>query len=229
MVTSDHGLWLSIQLYEPSFLRTSHCGRLTLTVHQQDKTVLCQVKVHVLSRLDQRRFASAPRLPRMLPSQAPRLPLRIFTDTGYSDRPHLSLDDSPLSPSSDPGLTTSASSSSSGASDWAICQVLCMFDFESPDSDQLSFNKDEVLTVIKQEESGWWAAMRSDGDRIGWIPSSFVEPLPEVDEALEYQQYTSCILDDHREPGIYYSDGDELWVPVFEDVKVLHYSLCLTS
>lgn len=156
----------------------------------------------------------------MLPSEAPRLALRISTDTYWPrERPQLSLDDSPLSPSSDLGLATSGSSPGSAVSD-SLCQVLCMFDFESSDPDQLSFNKDEILTVIKQEESGWWAAMRPSGDCIGWIPSSFVEPLPELDEALEYKQNISWILDDYREPDVYYSASDELWVPVFEDVKV---------
>ena len=158
----------------------------------------------------------------MFPSEAPLLALRISTDT-YWPRERSLDNDSPLSSSSDLGLLTSGSSPGSGVSDWALCQVLCMFDFESSDPDQLSFNKDEILTVIKQEESGWWAAMRPDGDRIGWIPSSFVEPLPETSE---YKQDTSRILDDHRERDTYYSDSDEIWVPVFEDVKVLHYSPC---
>ncbi|KAL4067305.1 SH3 domain-containing protein [Scleroderma yunnanense] len=155
-------------------------------------------------------------------SSNPRLAVRISIDTIWSeDHPQLSLDDSPLSPSSDMGLATFGSSPGSGVPDWAICQVLCIFDFESSDPDQLSFNKDEVLTVVKQEESGWWAAMRSDGDRIGWIPSSFVEPLPGIDElqVWDHRQDTPRILEDHREPDIYHSDGHELWVPVFEDVK----------
>lgn len=221
MVTSDHACSFPL-LFEPQ----SHCGRLMLTIHLQDKTVACQVKVHVLSHLDQRYSTAVPRLLTMLPSEAPRLALRISTDTYWPrERPQLSLDDSPLSPSSDLGLATSGSSPGSAVSD-SLCQVLCMFDFESSDPDQLSFNKDEILTVIKQEESGWWAAMRPSGDRIGWIPSSFVEPLPELDEALEYKQNISWILDDYREPDVYYSASDELWVPVFEDVKVLHYSPC---
>ncbi|KAG8219409.1 hypothetical protein J3R82DRAFT_331, partial [Butyriboletus roseoflavus] len=52
-----------------------------------------------------------------------------------------------------------------------------MHDFESSDPVHLPFHKDEVLTIIKQEHSGWWAAMRPQGDRIGWIPGSFVHPL----------------------------------------------------
>lgn len=55
-----------------------------------------------------------------------------------------------------------------------------MFDFESDDPDHLSFTRNEILTVVKMEESGWWAAMRPEGDRLGWIPSSFVERLTET-------------------------------------------------
>lgn len=60
-----------------------------------------------------------------------------------------------------------------------------MFDFESDDPDHLSFTRNEILTVVKMEESGWWAAMRPKGDRLGWIPSSFVERLTET--AVEEQ------------------------------------------
>lgn len=55
-----------------------------------------------------------------------------------------------------------------------------MFDFESDDPDHLSFTRNEILAVVKMEDSGWWAAMRPEGDRLGWIPSSFVERLTET-------------------------------------------------
>ncbi|KAH0837928.1 hypothetical protein J3R83DRAFT_6161 [Lanmaoa asiatica] len=46
--------------------------------------------------------------------------------------------------------------------------VVCMHDFESSGPDHLPSHKDELLTIAKQEHSGWWAAIH----RIGWIPSS---------------------------------------------------------
>ena len=55
--------------------------------------------------------------------------------------------------------------------------VLCMFDFDSADSDHMSFKKNDILEVIAQERSGWWAA-QSDG-HVGWIPSAFVAPIPD--------------------------------------------------
>lgn len=63
-----------------------------------------------------------------------------------------------------------------------------MFDFESDDPDHLSFARNEILTVVKMEESGWWAAMRPEGDRLGWIPSSFVERLTETAVEEPYQE-----------------------------------------
>lgn len=58
-----------------------------------------------------------------------------------------------------------------------ICSVLCMYDFRSDDSDHLSFYKNEILDIVKQEDTGWWAAIRKDGDMIGWIPQAFVTPI----------------------------------------------------
>lgn len=69
-----------------------------------------------------------------------------------------------------------------------------MFDFESDDPDHLSFTRNEILTVVKMEESGWWAAMRPEGDRLGWIPSSFVERLTEPDvEEPDKEDVHPCI------------------------------------
>jgi son of sevenless-like protein len=58
-----------------------------------------------------------------------------------------------------------------------ICSVLCLHDYQPVDPDQLSFRKNEILEVVTQEESGWWAAIRKHEVRAGWIPKTFVEPL----------------------------------------------------
>ncbi|KAI6136219.1 SH3 domain-containing protein [Pisolithus sp. B1] len=155
------------------------------------------------------------------PARRPRQALRIDTSCLAFQQPS-ALDD-PSSDTSPSNLTSSGSTPSTGTSDWAICHVVCKFDFESPDPDQLSFSKDEVLAVVKQEDSGWWAAMRPEGDRIGWIPSSFVELLPEwkFDEmVLEREPDIFLALNDEREMDVYpHIEGDELWIP-FQDVKV---------
>lgn len=64
-----------------------------------------------------------------------------------------------------------------------ICSVICLYDFSSSDSDHLSFRKNEILGIVRQEESGWWAAVRSDGSEVGWIPASYVRTLS--DDAAE--------------------------------------------
>jgi len=78
--------------------------------------------------------------------------------------------------SCDPVDTPSTASSVDG-SDWILFSVLCLHDFESNDPDHLSFGKNEILYVVKQEETGWWAAVRQSGIQVGWIPSAFVAEL----------------------------------------------------
>ncbi|KAG6842406.1 hypothetical protein C0991_007536 [Blastosporella zonata] len=83
---------------------------------------------------------------------------------------------SPISPASSANLSIgSTSSHDSGAT---RCTVLCMHDWSSDDPDHLNFTQNEILDVVRQEESGWWAAMRSDSE-IGWIPQAYVERISE--------------------------------------------------
>ncbi|CAK5280368.1 unnamed protein product [Mycena citricolor] len=107
---------------------------------------------------------------------------------------HVDIDRSPyhLRTASYPNVSTSPSSSSARASigteetspgnssdGLIICSVLCMYDFESSDPDHLEFRKNELLDIVKQEDTGWWAAMRRGGDCVGWVPQAFVSPLTE--------------------------------------------------
>lgn len=61
--------------------------------------------------------------------------------------------------------------------EWRLCYVICLYEFESEDPDHLSFKQNEILEIVKQEESGWWAALRDN--RIGWVPSAFLQPIPD--------------------------------------------------
>ncbi|KAJ6520256.1 ras guanine nucleotide exchange factor domain-containing protein [Mycena sanguinolenta] len=103
---------------------------------------------------------------------------------------HLNIDASPYTLQGIPSGSDSPSSSArasigteltsparSSMSELVICSVLCMYDFKSDDVDHLEFSKNEILDVVKQEDTGWWAAMRRNGDFIGWIPQAFVNPL----------------------------------------------------
>jgi son of sevenless-like protein len=58
-----------------------------------------------------------------------------------------------------------------------ICSVIGLYDFFSTDPDRLSFRKHEILEIVRQDESGWWGAVRGDGSEVGWIPARFVHTL----------------------------------------------------
>ena len=52
-----------------------------------------------------------------------------------------------------------------------------LYDYEGRSEKELSFKKDEFITVIREDESGW--AEGKSGIKSGWFPISFVAPLPE--------------------------------------------------
>ena len=98
-----------------------------------------------------------------------------------------------LAPSSDPDTATPTSSTE-------LFYVLCLYDYDAEDSDQLSFRRNDILDVVKKEDTvsllrvppqrwfgrrlnarqGWWAAVRLDENKVGWIPSAFVEPISDA-------------------------------------------------
>ena len=47
------------------------------------------------------------------------------------------------------------------------------YDYTATDSDQLSFNKGDLMTVLSKEGKWWSAQLQSTGER-GKIPSNFV-------------------------------------------------------
>ncbi|KAJ7103128.1 ras guanine nucleotide exchange factor domain-containing protein [Mycena belliarum] len=116
-----------------------------------------------------------------------------MTLTAIRQSLHLNIEASPYDLTSVPSASGSDSPSSSARASIGtevstpgsvmdgviLYSVLCMYDFEPTDADHLGFRKNEILDVIKQEDTGWWAAMRRGGDSIGWIPQAFVSPLTE--------------------------------------------------
>ncbi|KAF8641186.1 hypothetical protein AX17_000821 [Amanita inopinata Kibby_2008] len=58
-----------------------------------------------------------------------------------------------------------------------LCTALCMYDLHTNDPDQLSFNKGELLEIVRKEGTGWWAALRHGSDSVGWVPEVFVKPI----------------------------------------------------
>jgi son of sevenless len=109
------------------------------------------------------------------------------TSTSLSSSARASISTSRASVSTASTAITSCSTvdtptaSSAYASEWILVSVLCLHDFESNDADHLSFNKNEILHVVKKEETGWWAAVRENCTQVGWIPSAFVAELDGVE------------------------------------------------
>ncbi|KAF9582247.1 hypothetical protein BGW38_000456 [Lunasporangiospora selenospora] len=93
--------------------------------------------------------------------------------------------------------------------------VRAMYDFESEDATNLTFKKDDVIQVLAQLESGWWAG-HCDG-RQGWFPSNYVQVLTEDD-------YDS--QDDADElDGDDLDSADDLWLPqTTPDGQVFYYN-----
>ncbi|KAJ7024347.1 ras guanine nucleotide exchange factor domain-containing protein [Mycena alexandri] len=129
---------------------------------------------------------------------------------------HLNIDASPYDLDGIPSGSNSPSSSArasigteitsptpSSMSELVLCSVLCMYDFQSPDTDHLQFRKNEILDVVKQEDTGWWAAMRRGGDFIGWIPQAFVNPLSE--------EMTEKLWNIREELRVYEYDAEQLY------------------
>ena len=72
-----------------------------------------------------------------------------------------------------------------------LCVVRCLYDFDSPQADHLSFKQGDVLQIVKKE-NGWWAATRNDGAEVGWVPASYVRVIDEeVRAANEAQESRS--------------------------------------
>lgn len=78
--------------------------------------------------------------------------------------------------------------SPSGTTYERLCGVVCLYDFDSPDPDHLSFKEGDILQVVKQEQTGWWAAARNDGVEVGWIPASYVRIIDGSDRRADVSQ-----------------------------------------
>ncbi|KAH9050502.1 ras GEF [Lactarius hengduanensis] len=79
-----------------------------------------------------------------------------------------------------------------------ICTVICLYDFSSSDQDHLSFRRNDVLDIVKQEDSGWWAAVRSDGSEVGWVPASYVHMLSDHGVERPYTALETTRIPEYR-------------------------------
>lgn len=55
--------------------------------------------------------------------------------------------------------------------------ALALYDHTPLDASLLQFFRGDIIEIVQTEETGWWAG--AAGDRVGWLPSEYVEPLSE--------------------------------------------------
>ncbi len=53
--------------------------------------------------------------------------------------------------------------------------VKARFNFQQTNEDELSFNKADIIQVIRQEEGGWWEGVSQRQNRL--VPSNYVKEI----------------------------------------------------
>lgn len=101
--------------------------------------------------------------------QRTRHPLRLSIDSSSKDYHLLQPTNNSTPDSGSPGSSTESTAYSTANADWRICSVLCLHDYTSDDPSHLSFTRNEILEIVQQEETGWWAALRLEENHVGWI------------------------------------------------------------
>lgn len=81
-----------------------------------------------------------------------------------------------------PAAAAPAASSGGGGGGGKKELVVARHDYlGAQEDDELSFSGDDVITVVKKDNSGWWQGELRD--QIGWFPSTFVRPMTREEEA----------------------------------------------
>ncbi|XP_052460437.1 rho guanine nucleotide exchange factor 7 isoform X1 [Carassius gibelio] len=60
--------------------------------------------------------------------------------------------------------------------------VKARFNFQQTNEDELSFNKGDIIQVMRQEEGGWWEG--SLNGKTGWFPSNYVKEIKGSDKPV---------------------------------------------
>ena len=69
--------------------------------------------------------------------------------------------------------STERSSSAAGSGPGE--QVIALYHYTAQNSDELTFAKDDVITIISKDEPDWWRGQL--GTQIGLFPTNYVEPI----------------------------------------------------
>lgn len=70
-----------------------------------------------------------------------------------------------------------------------VKKVQAQFDYEAQDDTELSFMENDIITVLKEDESGWWKGELNG--KSGLFPSNFVEPYEDHEEGGEESKGSS--------------------------------------
>lgn len=111
--------------------------------------------------------------------------------------------------------------------------VRALYPFESKDPTSLSFEKDALIQVLTQLESGWWYGFCND--ERGWFPSNYVQEISEdeLEQELELAMHRSHPddTDDARSNDVQSDpeeDEDMASVYLLFFVNAVHDTLTLT-
>ncbi|KAI0673621.1 ras GEF [Trametes maxima] len=158
---------------------------------------------------------------------------RLWIDPNLSS-PELPTPPSVASPEGS-SLATSSEETLTPTSSPELFYVLCLYDYDAEDSSQLSFRRNDILDVVKKEETGWWAAVRPEDNTVGWIPCAFVEPISDAladklrntnGNVAIYQEDSDRLHlspDQLSDPFVVGSKGEQrgyVWMPLVDGEKV---------
>jgi phage FluMu protein Com len=91
----------------------------------------------------------------------------------------------------------------------AVTFARALYSFEGGRSDNLVFKEGDVITVLKQDSSGWWQGSTLDG-RIGIFPRNYVE-LNEVRDSYDVA-VAEFNFESDKDGDLTFKDGDEIIV-----------------
>ena len=88
--------------------------------------------------------------------------------------------------------------------------VIARHDYQgAPEDDELSFQTDDKITVLKRDTSGWWQGELND--EVGWFPKTFVQPFQSsVGIALPDGEDLRLVCGQTRAVGVLNQAGDKI-------------------
>ncbi|KAF9355905.1 hypothetical protein BGX26_005980 [Mortierella sp. AD094] len=98
---------------------------------------------------------------------------------------------------------------------YPIIVVRALYPYQANDTAtiSLSFNKDDLIQVVAQLESGWWYGFCNDTQ--GWFPSNFVEEITQADledSDSQEDETASLFYLSFIDMDILHTSNDDLWL-----------------